>query len=131
MGHTSVEVGTLHLLTHVLAGCRGYGTVSVEIYDGKVHGGSCDASWTVNKVYSCSEADVVCISLVRLYIILTIHHIGLLRVYCETCALFLITKIIIFDKEVSTCEKLNISYKSMKDSNTFVFDPVRSRICRS
>ena len=81
VGHTSVEVGTLHLLTHVLAGCHGYGTVSVEIYDGKVHGGSLDASWTVNKVYSCSEADVVCISLVRLYIILTIQYIGLLRVY--------------------------------------------------
>ena len=66
---------------------------------------------------------------------LRISHIGVHNVYYETCALFSSTKSRIYDKEKSEQVKLVLLYKSVMDSNTFLFEPTvpktgHSRVCQ-
>ena len=57
-----------------------------------------------------------------------ISHIGLHKVYYDTHALFSSTKLRIYDKYKRKQVKVIIWYKSMMDSNTFLFDPTEPEI---
>ena len=59
---------------------------------------------------------------------LRIYHIGVHKLYYETCALFSSTKSRIYDKEKHKQVKVIIFYKSAMDSNTFLFDPIVPKI---
>ena len=62
---------------------------------------------------------------------LTIHHIGVLRVYYGTRYIFSITKSKISNKEVGACVTGNSSYKATKYLNIFVFNSNKLRICHN
>ena len=60
--------------------------------------------------------------------ILTIKHTTVLTVYHEICALLLPTKVIIYDKEVSKCLKENMTNRTPKYSDSFLFESTRSKL---
>ena len=51
--------------------------------------------------------------------------------YFDTRDLFSHIKMQIYDKEVIERVKVNISYKFLKDLNTFLFDSATPKICHS
>ena len=60
-----------------------------------------------------------------------IFHIGVHKVYDETCDLFSSTLSRIYDKDKCEEVKVMILYKSVMESNTFLFDPGRTGISHS
>ena len=60
--------------------------------------------------------------------ILIMSHIGVHKVYYETCALFSSTKLRIYNKDKHKQEKLVLLYKSTMELNTFLFESAVPKI---